>query len=458
MIQSISPEPLPSKSNEHDLHLLHLQHFAEHNYEPVSKLGRGSFSCVYQVRRQNEIRAVKIIEKRLFALPSSDGALQVDHNSCEQSKNGLSSLKKSERWRQSTLNQTSCQLDQQQENHPTEQKNHHKNSGILLSNQDKNEQEDSCILSQKSKKPSQFQPTERLAPVKAKYLQAELVATQRLLHSYHPNIVRVYNVQQTLLYVYIYMEHVTRGTIQEFLMQTKMPVDSRLASGWIGQLASALHYLHIDLGLAHRDLKLHNVGLDKYLTVKLFDFGFAFRYVINRCSYTQTLSCYKSNKLSKTIPQTSDVNLIDPQTSNPSVQRFLNMARSTCGTPFYMSPEVIVADEDLPYDPSKADLWSLGVCMYVMLTLRYPFNSENYEHLYRQQIRGWWIRKRVYSCLNVNAFHLLQRLLHPLPKKRYTAKEIMKHNFVKESNADLIKLSILIDEQKQHSKNSFSAQ
>lgn len=45
---------------------------------------------------------------------------------------------------------------------------------------------------------------------------------------------------------------------------------------------------------------------------------------------------------------------------------------TSCGTPYYMSPEVCMS---LPYD-SKADVWGLGVILYEFITLKKPFDAE----------------------------------------------------------------------------------
>jgi serine/threonine protein kinase len=50
------------------------------------------------------------------------------------------------------------------------------------------------------------------------------------------------------------------------------------------------------------------------------------------------------------------------------------MRRTICGTPSYMPPEII---KRTPYDGELADVWSLGVTLYAMLSAKLPFESEN---------------------------------------------------------------------------------
>jgi len=49
------------------------------------------------------------------------------------------------------------------------------------------------------------------------------------------------------------------------------------------------------------------------------------------------------------------------------------------GTPYFMPPEVI---QDKPYD-SKADVWSLGVILYELITLKKPFEGNDHRQLFK---------------------------------------------------------------------------
>ncbi|KAH8039518.1 hypothetical protein HPB51_007420 [Rhipicephalus microplus] len=103
------------------------------------------------------------------------------------------------------------------------------------------------------------------------------------------------------------------------------------------QLASAVAYLHRH-NIAHRDLKCENVLLTTQLVVKLADFSFS-RY----CSGT-------AGRKKKFYSETY------------------------CGSEAYAPPEVL---QGIPYQPRKADMWSLGVILYVMMTAALPFEDGN---------------------------------------------------------------------------------
>lgn len=69
--------------------------------------------------------------------------------------------------------------------------------------------------------------------------------------------------------------------------------------------------------------------------------------------------------------------------------------------------------------------------MFAIISYRYPFTKRDYKVLYRQQLKRSWMSKRVYTCFSIEAFDLIKCMLEPMPKKRYTAKEIMQHKWIK---------------------------
>ena len=57
-----------------------------------------------------------------------------------------------------------------------------------------------------------------------------------------------------------------------------------------------------------------------------------------------------------------------------------DMAQTTCGTPYFMPPEVC---NNFPYD-AKADVWAMGVIVYELVTLKKPFESPNVRGLFEK--------------------------------------------------------------------------
>ena len=145
----------------------------------------------------------------------------------------------------------------------------------------------------------------------------------------HPNICNLYRlsvVNETLIF---FMEFATRGTLLDYV-NSKGGLNEFEAQLIFCQLFTALRHLHIFHFLVHRDLKLENVLLDAKGNVKLTDFGLSSTY-------------------------------------------YNNIMRTFVGTPGYQPPEILSGSE---YN-EKCDVWSLGVCLYAMLTGNLPFSTQN---------------------------------------------------------------------------------
>ncbi|GAB1604855.1 testis-specific serine/threonine-protein kinase 3-like [Argonauta hians] len=144
----------------------------------------------------------------------------------------------------------------------------------------------------------------------------------------HKNIIRFIDSFEDSGYVYMILEYASNGDMLTHI-QKYGPISEVLSRGIANQICQATKYLH-DLGIAHRDLKLENLLLDKHNTIKITDFSFA-------------KICSKSN-----------------------------MSRTFCGSKSYASPEILSGE---PYDPYKADVWAIAAIMYIICTGKMPFNE-----------------------------------------------------------------------------------
>ncbi len=147
----------------------------------------------------------------------------------------------------------------------------------------------------------------------------------------HPNIVKVYDVSFGDRLQYIVMEHVEGITLKEYIEQCGV-VNWNEALFFIIQILRALQHAH-DKGIVHRDVKPQNIMLLDNGLIKVTDFGIA------RFSRGET----------RTITE------------------------KAIGSVHYISPEQAkgqLTDE-------KADIYSVGVVLYEMLTGKLPFDADN---------------------------------------------------------------------------------
>ncbi len=156
----------------------------------------------------------------------------------------------------------------------------------------------------------------------------------RLLASLsHPHIVTVYEFGQRNGIYFLLMEFVDGVTLRQALRAEPIrKLDSKEALAIVGQLCDALQFAH-DEGVVHRDIKPENILIDKRGRVKIADFGLA-----------------KLLGQSPTMPT-------------------LTGTHQLMGTPAYMAPEQI---EGLPGIDHRADIYSMGVVFYELLTGELP--------------------------------------------------------------------------------------
>jgi serine/threonine protein kinase len=147
----------------------------------------------------------------------------------------------------------------------------------------------------------------------------------------HPQIVTVYDFGRTDDGLHYFLMEYVDGTDLRHIIQAG-ELQSEQALAIVPQICDALHYAHRN-GLVHRDIKPENILLDKEGNVKIADFGLARLLGKQTCAYTLT----------------------------QSDQRM--------GTPHYMAPEQFEHPAEVDH---RADIYSLGVVFYEMLTGELP--------------------------------------------------------------------------------------
>lgn len=154
----------------------------------------------------------------------------------------------------------------------------------------------------------------------------------------HPNIVSIYEIGEENKHHYFTMDFIEGPTLQQLI---KKKTRRKLLLQILEKVARAMAHAH-QRGIVHRDIKPSNIIVSSENEPKITDFGLA-------------------KKL--------DTNTM------------LTESGATLGTPYYMAPEQTQGLKDID---GRADIYSMGVMLYEILTNRLPFNAGTLVELYHK--------------------------------------------------------------------------
>ncbi|KAJ9690705.1 hypothetical protein PVL29_013060 [Vitis rotundifolia] len=207
------------------------------------------------------------------------------------------------------------------------------------------------------------------------------ISVMRLVR--HPNVVQLYEVMASKTKIYFVMEYVKGGELFNKVAKGKLKEDA--ARKYFQQLIGAVDFCH-SRGVYHRDLKPENLLLDENGDLKVTDFG---------------LSALWDSR------------------------RHDGLLHTTCGTPAYVAPEVI---NKKGYDGAKADMWSCGVILFVLMAGFLPFHDPNLMEMYRKISRGEF---KCPQWFPLEVRKLLSKILDPSPSTRITVAKLMDNPWFK---------------------------
>ena len=190
----------------------------------------------------------------------------------------------------------------------------------------------------------------------------------------HPNIVTVHDVGESGGFYYLLLELVDGVNLRQAMREERFTPAQALAI--IPKICDALQYAH-DEGVLHRDIKPENILLDTKGRVKIADFGIAKLYggsqathkVANRPPGDWSATADSHTDTSSDAPVRSTAPAARRSADYLSAGYPLTQAGQVLGTPSYMAPEQL---EDAQRADHRADIYSLGVVFYELLTGELP--------------------------------------------------------------------------------------
>jgi len=182
--------------------------------------------------------------------------------------------------------------------------------------------------------------------------------------------------------LYLFMEYASGGDLFTYVHRLGTLSEGK-ARYFFKQCVDALAYCH-ERRVAHHDIKLENMLLTTEQSLRLSDFGL-------------------SQKL------------------NPMEGGITSYG----GSPLYMAPEVF----SLQPHNEQVDVWSLGICLYVMVSGTFPFVANNYTDLEEKVLFD-----DVPSIYGISEYlnDLIQGMLRKDPLKRLSLAIIRQHRWVVE--------------------------
>ncbi|XP_051226136.1 CBL-interacting protein kinase 19 [Lolium perenne] len=212
------------------------------------------------------------------------------------------------------------------------------------------------------------------------HIKREIAVLRRVRH---PNIVHLFEVMATKTKIYFVMELVRGGELFSRVSKGRLKED--IARRYFQHLVSAVGFCHAR-GVFHRDLKPENLLVDEAGNLKVSDFG---------------LSA-----------------VAEPFQPDGLLHTF-------CGTPAYVAPEVLARKG---YEGAKADIWSCGVILFVLMAGYLPFHDQNLMSMYRKIYKGEFRCPRWFSK---DLTSLIVRFLDTNPSTRITLPEVMESRWFK---------------------------
>ncbi|KAI8818090.1 kinase-like domain-containing protein [Fimicolochytrium jonesii] len=227
-----------------------------------------------------------------------------------------------------------------------------------------------------SSKPLSQQERDANTPTETDRILREILI---LSHLSHPNISRLLQVVAAPDAIFLVLEYESGGELFDYICkQPSGRLQETEARGFFRELLGAIQYCHAN-GIVHRDLKPENMLLSESGHLKLIDYGFT--------------------------------NVIRPD----------GLLETFCGSVSYAAPEMIARKK---YTGAEADVWSLGVILYVMVCGVMPFDDRHMGRMFTAIMSG---KYRAPEGISEECKDVIKKILQVKPADRATLAAIRDH-------------------------------
>lgn len=209
----------------------------------------------------------------------------------------------------------------------------------------------------------------------------------------HPHVMQINSVFIDENYLGLIMDYASKGDVHKFIFEHGK-VEEDTARRWFAQLVSVVDELHTK-SYAHRDIKPENLLIDAEGNILLTDFELCVSFERQGFPYVN----------------------------------------SVCGTPTFCCPEAILSASG--YDICKADIWSMGVTLFVMVAGYRPFDDNEFPARTKAEVANLYMHimstpLHLPGFLSPGLVELLKGLLAKDPQRRLSLADIKKHCWFEE--------------------------
>ena len=218
----------------------------------------------------------------------------------------------------------------------------------------------------------------------------------------HPNVTFLHEYYEERNKIYLVTDIMRGGELLDAMLRMGRYSETE-SKKVFKQILAAIHYLHRN-GIVHRDLKLENILLAQpgdLDNVQIVDFGLAKRSTRGGGSH---------------------------KALGPAE---IDLLSTVCGTPQYVAPEIITNSHTRKGYGQKADMWSLGVILYILISGYPPFHDDNHNSLFLKIAKGRYdFDDDVWEDVSAEAKDLIKKLLTVDPGKRLSSIGAIKHPWI----------------------------